>query len=213
MLFGDREHEVKESILEYLRELGDSLGLLEDLLEGYLESNNAEAEVLQRLTEQNREAESVRRRVQARVYEEGFLPVLREDYVRFTRGMSGVSRATGAVGELIVYQQPPVPGPLRDDVGVLVEGTRACLESVTGAIQPFGEDEQGVNEALGELTARHRKADDLRVRMVRDLFRVDEMSLAEKLLVRDLLRGTASAADSMNRAGEHVELLQVKRTL
>lgn len=211
MLFGGKESQVKDLIQEHIEVVGDCLDVFEQTLIQYLENDPDFEEYAHEVHEKEHQADKVRRRIEGAIYEGAFFPFLREDYITLVELIDRVANRAETVSDIVAQQTPPVPGDMKQELTTLCERVLECYEPLLEVMRAMEEDFERTNELTHTIESIEQDVDRQEWGMIKDLFEREDLQLAEKLLVRDLIQMTASVADRMEDASDRIDIMVVKR--
>jgi len=198
--YGKKEERVIENIKKHLELLCNACDSFHRAMEE--NDNNLAREVV----DSEREGDSIRRDIIANIYAGAFLPYLRPDLCRFAEI---VDRIFDSLQETALnYLEVRLPENIRDEcVRVAFLNARMCemllisFESILN-----GED---LREKALAIRIYEKKIDDIEFSIVKDLRQIPVDDFWQGRLLADFVSGLTSISDTMEDAGDHLQIINV----
>jgi len=207
-----KERTVERNIDELLQKIGECLKGFVDTLDAHLAGDAEKAWSLwQQVDALESEADAIRRGIVRTLYEGAFLPLTREDLMRFVEAADLIADAAESASDELVLTKVDVPDALKTDVQRLARECVAALPLLREATRGVFEDFQTAMAKAEEVGADERVADEIELKLVRDLFGLD-IDLSRKLHLRGIIALIGDVADRTEDAADRLETLLVKKS-
>lgn len=207
-----KEDTVEKSIDTLLGKIGECLQCFVDTLDAHLAGDAEKARSLwQQVDALESEADAVRRGIVKTLYEGAFLPLTREDLMRFVEAADLIADAAESVSDDLILTNPDVPEALEADVQRLARESVAALPLLRDAASSVFVDFQTAMAKAEEVGADERAADEIEWHLIRDLFGLD-IDLSRKLHLRGIIERIGDIADRTEDAADRLETLLVKKS-
>jgi len=213
-LFGQKESRTKELIKEHIQAVQVTLDIFQDLLFAYLDGDEEFKELSFDVHDQEHEADELRRKVERQLYEGAFMPLFREDYIVFAELVDKVADRAETCSDMIAQQRPDVPEDFLDDFKDLVHEVVRAFHPMEDVVDVLEEgDQDRVRELVREIGSAEENVDKLEWDLIKRSWDRDDLELAEKIHLRNLINLIASIADRVENISDRVNIMMVKRKL
>lgn len=198
--YGKKEERVIENIKKHLELLCNACDSFHRAMEE--NDNNLAREVV----DSEREGDSIRRDIIANIYAGAFLPYLRPDLCRFAEI---VDRIFDSLQETALnYLEVRLPENIRDEcVRVAFLNARMC-EMLLISFEAILNGEDLREKALA-IRIYEKKIDDIEFSIVKDLRQIPVDDFWQGRLLADFVSGLTSISDTMEDAGDHMQIINV----
>lgn len=166
---------------------------------------NRDRNLMRQIDDFEREADSLRRSVVARLYEGAFLPYIRPDLCKF---VDTVDTIFDLLEDTVSYYLGfELPEQLRDDVQRIAFLNLRMSEML---LLSFDTMEQGADlrEQLLAIRIYEKRVDDLKFTLIDDARRIDVRFWDGKML-SDFIGGLTSISDLIEDASDHLQIISV----
>jgi predicted phosphate transport protein (TIGR00153 family) len=156
--------------------------------------------------------DAIRFGIEQDLFEKSLMPALREDIMLLLEQVDHVINQCEDVLRQIHIQRVVMPEFLRDR---LLELARLCHEAGAVLLKQGAaslEHDSHAKEHRDRIDTLESEADHLEQGMIADLFRSD-LSLAEKMLVRDIISEVSHVADLAEDAANFIVVFRLKREI
>lgn len=196
---GKRERDVTADMRGHIELLCKACDTFESALE------NQDLDRMSEVADLERDADALRRRIVARLYEGAFLPYIRPDLCKFIETVDGVFDLLEDT--VSYYLATDLPESLRDEsVRTAFLNFKMCemlLLSFDSMIQ--GED---LREKLLAIRIYEKKIDDLKISLLKEARRIPVEFWQGKVL-SDFISGLTSISDIIEDASDHLQIINV----
>jgi predicted phosphate transport protein (TIGR00153 family) len=198
--YGKKEERVIENIKKHLELLCNACDSFHRAMEE--NDNNLAREVV----DSEREGDSIRRDIIANIYAGAFLPYLRPDLCRFAEI---VDRIFDSLQETALnYLEVRLPEQIRDEcVRVAFLNARMC-EMLLISFEAILNGEDLREKALA-IRIYEKKIDDIEFSIVKDLRQIPVDDFWQGRLLADFVSTLTSISDTMEDAGDHLQIINV----
>ncbi|MGW8209539.1 MAG: TIGR00153 family protein [Syntrophobacteria bacterium] len=198
--YGKKEERVIENIKKHLELLCNACDSFHRAMEE--NDNNLAREVV----DSEREGDSIRRDIIANIYAGAFLPYLRPDLCRFAEI---VDRIFDSLQETALnYLEVRLPENIRDEcVRVAFLNARMC-EMLLISFEAILNGEDLREKALA-IRIYEKKIDDIEFSIVKDLRQIPVDDFWQGRLLADFVSTLTSISDTMEDAGDHLQIINV----
>ncbi len=212
--FSRDEQKTSELMKDHVGEIKKTLDLFRKLAFAYIKGDDDYRELIHEVHDSEHRADEIRREVERCIYRGSFLPVVREDYIIVAELTDKIADQAQRCADIIVQEKPYVPPELRDDF-------RDLIREVVINFSPFAKlirlenksDHSRVTEYIDLIEAGEQRSDRAEWHLIADLYKLDDVSLAQKMHLRHLIVEIGSIADSVEDVSDRVLILLTKEIL
>ncbi len=208
---GKKELSIIELFKEHLYLVDQTLEGLYKLLNAIREGDqetilSANDEVHERETR----ADQKRRELETEMYRGAFLPNFRGDLLGLVETFDKVADSAESVADQIILQKMTLPEMLIEEIISLLRKAWETFRAVRRSAEMMFEDLEQATELVKETERLEHSADDDERALIRKVFDM-ELSLAEKLQLRELILTIGSLADVSEDCSDRIEIVILKR--
>jgi len=210
-IVGKREQEIIKVVNEYLKTVSSELKAAKQLLKAYLSKDTRSVETLTeavRLQESN--ADSLRRKVESMMYSGAFLPNFRGDLLGILESADKVANRAEYFADILELQTPDIPDWLED---MLIKELNLSVESyelLMKAVENLFQDLEKAAEYVIETEKKEHETDIVERELIKKIFSMD-ISLAQKMELKELVQTIADISDRAEDCSDRVEIVLMKR--
>jgi len=212
MLFDRKEKEVDQLFLDHFEKVAEALQHLKTLVINYLKSDKEFKDESLMVHTSEQEADLVKQKIEAKLYEGAFLPINRGDYIMLAEFIDRIANQAETTANLIVLTRPEIPDFIQNNLVNLLEEAIAAFEAFKGALKPLHKDTKTIKAAIREVIKFETRADELEWETIKQVFK-SNLELARKLHLRELIEDIAIISDLTEDAAERLGIMTVKRPL
>jgi len=214
MFWDKKEQQVKEFMKEHLVKIKECLDLFETTIGLYLDGKEEEANVSSyNVHKKEHEADECRRKILAKLAEGAFLPFFREDYIGIVELVDKIANRAKTVTQTMVIEGPKIPQEMREDIRVLTHKAVITLEPLLKLFDVPLLDKSKSLALIQEISTREQVADSIEFKILKKLFKEINISLAEKIIIGNLVTIIAEVADAIENVGDRVQILISKQAI
>lgn len=213
-LFGQQESRTKYLIQDHIQAVGDTLDLCQKMMFAYLNEDENYKDLSYTVHDREHEADDLRREVERELYEGAFMPLFREDYIVFAELVDKVADRAETCSDMIAQQHPEIPEAHQDDFKDLVHDAVKTFEPMTEILEVLEAGNQSrVRELVREIGSCEEAVDKIEWDLIKQIWNDDELDLAHKIHLRNLINLIASISDRIENISDRVNIMMVKRSL
>lgn len=211
MVFWRQGKKVEALVNRHLDLVDATLRAFKDALNAYLEGSETAASLAKRVHEFESRADDVRREVIAELLHGALLGHYREDMLRLVERTDGLANSADALVNALVYQQIRIPESLKPSVLEMGEKSIDILDQLCVAVKKLFSNMHEVPTHTRQIEKTEGEIDKLEHAAIQTLFQMD-LSLAEKLWVRDFITHLAQLSDRAEDLSDLLEIIVAKRS-
>ncbi len=212
--FSRDEKKTSEFMNDHVNEIEETLDLFRKLAFAYIKDDPDYREMIHDVHDSEHQADEIRREVERCIYRGSFLPVVREDYIIVAELTDKIADQAQRCADIMVQEQPYVPPALRDDFRDLVREVKVTFSPFAKLIRLKNKsDHSQVSEYIDRIEAGEQRSDRAEWHLISDLYKLDELPLAQKMHLRHLIVEIGSIADAVEDVSDRVLILLTKEIL
>lgn len=198
------------------RHLATTMNAVEDLekaVKASVDLNEKEAKAaIERVTNSEKEADSLRRAVMTDLAGGEMPPVDREDLMHLMKRVDMVADwCRESTRILAAVPMNDVPEKLREAVVKMVEGAKECAAALYRCINRMAEKPEEAMKAADEVERLEEKVDDLHENARRLLAKEEKLNVGAAVLMNELYDSVEMVADWCEDACDQVRIIVVRR--
>jgi uncharacterized protein len=214
MFWDKKEQQVKEFMKEHLEKVKECLDLFETTIALYLDGKEEEANVSSyNVHKKEHEADECRRKILAKLSEGAFLPFFREDYIGIVELVDKIANRAKTVTQTMVIEGPKIPQEMHEDIRALANRAVITLEPLVKLFDVPLLDKSKSLALIQEISTREQVADSIEFKLLKRLFKEINISLAEKIIIGNLVTIIAEVADAIENVGDRIQILISKQAI
>ena len=214
MFWDKKEQQVKEFMKEHLEKVKECLDLFETTIALYLDGKEEEANVSSyNVHKKEHEADECRRKILAKLSEGAFLPFFREDYIGIVELVDKIANRAKTVTQTMVIEGPKIPQEMHEDIRALTNRAVITLEPLVKLFDVPLLDRSKSLALIQEISTREQVADSIEFKILKKLFKEINISLAEKIIIGNLVTIIAEVADAIENVGDLIQILISKQAI
>lgn len=210
MFSGKAERKIRELFNEQIKVISESLTILTQTVEAFINDDEDIAEYSFRLHNKEHEADEIRRQIESVITEGAFLPFYREDYQRLADLIDDAADRAVGVAQALVLQKPEFPKELHSDFLKLARQVEATFIPFKQIASLFDKPEEAEKLCL-EVSKSEQECDSIEWKLLKKLYAVEGMDRAEQLLSGRIIQLLSRTADAIENAADRVQLVIIKQ--
>ena len=159
------------------------------------------------------EADECRRKILAKLSEGAFLPFFREDYIGIVELVDKIANRAKTVTQTMVIEGPKIPQEMHEDIRALTNRAVITLEPLVKLFDVPLLDRSKSLALIQEISTREQVADSIEFKILKKLFKEINISLAEKIIIGNLVTIIAEVADAIENVGDLIQILISKQAI
>ncbi|MBO8167263.1 MAG: TIGR00153 family protein [Kosmotoga sp.] len=199
-LFKEHLDAVEKTILSLEKYLSDMQGKdPEKVKESYDEIHERETK-----------ADSIRRRMESEMYQGAFLPNFRGDLLGLVENFDRIANSAESISDQIYLQKMKIPQDIHKEIVVQLEFSLKTFRALKKAAELMFEDLEKAGELVIETEKLEHEEDIFERKLIEKIYST-ELSLAEKMQLRELVTHIGSLADLSEDCSDRIEIVILKR--
>jgi predicted phosphate transport protein (TIGR00153 family) len=212
LFVGKKEEKVKDLVFKHLDKIQEGLDVFQEILELYLNDQYDEMrEKVQKVSLFENQADILRRKTISVMYEGAFLPNLRGELLALIESVDKVMNKVQSVAESLDFQRPKIPEEFKEEILKQNQYVKETYKYLRSSIESLFLNIEKTNEDILKVEESEHKEDILEKDMIKKLFSMDNLDLAQKLELRDLFSQIGDIADRAEDASDKVAIIVLKR--
>lgn len=209
-MFWNQEHKVEKLVRQHLEMVDQTLRSFQTALEAYLKGDGEVTELAAKVHQWESKADDVRREVTTQLLKGSLLGSFRGDMLRLIEDMDKLANTADALMSSLILQNIQIPTSLYPRINAICEKSIEILDELNPAIELLFSNMPEVLTHTRQIEKLEGEIDDLEKASIRDVFLM-ELSLAEKLWVRDFISHLAQLSDRAEDLSDLIEIIVAKR--
>lgn len=159
------------------------------------------------------EADKARRDIELILRQGAFMTKIRGDIMLFIEYIDKIANSAESTCDALCLERPEVPKELKEEALDLV---KASIDTFLPfkKIRSLTQDELNfLHEVVVEVEELEQNVDKMEWRLLKNVFENEELDLAHKIHLRDIIKRSASISDRAEDASDHLDLLIVGRKI
>lgn len=210
MFFWKQSKRVEELVNRHLTLVDATLRTFQEAISAYLDGDPKADSLAQRVHEHESRADDVRREVIAELLQGALLSNYRGDMLRLVEQTDLLANTADSLVNYLVLQQIRIPKPIQGQVRRICDKSIAILDELCVAVRALFSDMRNVLKHTRQIEKLEGEIDQIEKTAIRDLFDMD-LSLAEKLWIRDFISHLAQLSDRAEDLSDLIEIIVAKR--
>jgi len=211
-IFGGKENNVFVTIDRHLEAVELTIIKLRELVEAYVNGEIEKAERLMgEVEELERKADSLRREIEAMLYQGAFLPVNRGDYARLSELIDGVADAAESAAHSLILAKPKVPADLKQEILELIDSALKTYQMLEKSVKALNKNVDEAIEYAKKTEVAEEDADKIEYSLLRKVFESEKITTFAKIIWDKVITKIGDIADRAEDASDQVLLMALKR--
>lgn len=212
-MFWGKGREIGNRIDYFLQAVNDCAELFKDFFYRFLKGDNLEqlADLVTLVREAESRCDELRHDIETRLFEGALMPAARGDIFNVLETTDKVPNKMESVCDMVYLQGMKAPEFIREDMKLLVDRTMDCTRALTEALKSMFRDAHHAKELTTAVSERESEVDKVERDMVKKLFQREDLQLAEKMHLRELITQITAISDRAENAADRIEIMAVKR--
>ena len=168
-------------------------------------------ELVEKIHKKESEADKVLFYFEEFLFEGNILPNLREDLIKLAEKNDKIIDKIEAIVDFFTLQKIQMPESLRSPMMEIIDETDECLRATQQAIHAFFHEFPKTREHAELVNRYEHNIDTMERKLILNIFSLD-ISLAEKILLREFVNMMADVSDLTENVADRVQIMAIKRT-
>jgi len=209
-----KEKKVKETIIEHLNVVNQTVNSMLATIESYVTGSFKEASDKAFNTHLlESKADALRRDIIASLYRGAFFPSIREDLINYIAKQDKIADRAESCCDFIISQKPKIPEKFSEDIIRLARATQETLMPMDEAVEHYFESDEKIRSAIREVNTKEEEVDTIEWHLTERIFQSDEISLAEKIHLREFVFHIVHISDVIEDAADMLDSVVIKRSV
>lgn len=157
------------------------------------------------------DADTVRRSLIETIYTGSFMPMVREDFIKYLSKQDKIADHAESVCDFIVTQRPKIPPDLCVELVRAAEGSKEALEHLRMAVKSFFTDFSTISEYIKKVNSAEEESDSIEWHLTEKIYSSDSLSLEEKLHLNSLVNLIGIIPDTVENAADMLDSMAVTK--
>ncbi len=210
-----KQKEIETLVFEHLELVEAALRHFLDAVIAYVK--DADTERADELTLETHKAEGqaddVRRRVEAQLLSGALMPASRRDILELVEQVDRLANAAESALDHLLIQQIQVPEIMKPGILEIVEKTDTLFSHVKEAIGSLFRDMDATMEHTAMIEKLEAQIDHIERSLLRKVFAQEDLELARKLQLNNLVRTLVKLSDRGEDLSDHIDLMVAQKHL
>ena len=209
-----KKHPLRSMLERYLKKSEECIVNFKEALENYFEKGLGREfdELIEKTHIAESLADDIRREVELTLYEKALIPESRGDILGLLESTDKVLNKAQSVLYQIQSELLQLPEFLKEDFRKLVDINIGAFKDVTRAIRALFRDLREVRDITNEIDKRESASDHLERELIKKIF-ISELSVGEKILLKELVLETGNISDLSQAVGDRLNIITAKRMI
>ena len=214
-MFGRKKEQlVREKIREHMAVVVETVISMVGSIEAYVKGDFDEAKDKAVLTHNlESKADELRRDIISNMYKGAFFPSIREDLTNYVAKQDKMADSAESCCDFIIAQKPGVPENLAAELLSLARLSCDCVTPLEQAVSDVFEDYDAVRSSIHTVNTKEEEADALERHLTEKVFLSENLSLAEKLHLREFIFHIVHISDVAEDAADMLDAVIIKRSV
>ncbi|MBP5344406.1 MAG: DUF47 family protein [Alphaproteobacteria bacterium] len=167
----------------------------------------------QKISELESQNDTLRREIEAELYQQMIIPGMRSDILDLTEGCDAVINQYEALVILWSIEAPKIPANLYPKLQELTHITLNCVQALVQGVQSFLAGQMSVENEIQECYFLEHKIDLLGQDLKLLIFQNKRLNLARQLQLKDMVNNLEELSDKAEDAADKLKIISVKHAL
>ncbi len=209
-MFWKHEHKVEKLVHQHLELVDKTLRSFQKAIEAYLDGDDQVTKLAAEVHQWESKADDVRREATTQLLKGSLLGSFRGDMLRLIEEMDKLANTADALMNSLILQNIQIPESLYPRINTICKISIQILDELNPAIELLFSNMPEVLTHTGQIEKLEGEIDEVEKASIRDLFLMD-LTLAEKLWVRDFISHLAQLSDRAEDLSDLIEIIVAKR--
>ncbi len=205
---------VEKQMDDFLDQVSESGLLFKQGAEAYLKGNNEAFEKkLEQITDTEHKGDALRRSLEEQLYTKTLIPESRGDVLELLENMDSLlDRFKGALWQFDI-ERPEINPEYHEDFKELIHYVVESVESIVRSCRAFFKEIATVADHMHKVIYWETESDKISTRVLRAIFRNEELTLCHRAQLRDFVRNIDNIADRAEDVADRLSIFVIKRSL
>lgn len=167
---------------------------------------------LRQVNELESRGDTLRRKIERRLYAQTLIPESRGDVLGLLENMDQIlNKCEGAMWQFAI-EKPEIPIEFRTDFANLVDCVVQCVDSLVSAARAFFRDIHTVSDHMHKVMFFEKEADKVSTKLKMAIF-ASELDLSRKNQLRSFVEHIDNIADTSEDVADRLAIYTIKRSI
>ena len=167
---------------------------------------------LKQVNQLESQGDSLRRRIERRLYEQTLIPDSRGDVLGLLENMDTIlNKCEGAMWQFAI-EKPEIPDEFRSDYANLVDASVAAVDALVSASRAFFRGLEAVSDHMHKVLFFEKEGDKISTRLKMAIFD-GGLDLARKAQLRNFVEHIDDIADTAEDVADRLAIYSIKRSI
>lgn len=205
------EGKVERFIKLQVEKVREGVEALREAVFAYLDKEKEKFELMAELTDRKEtEVDKVKREAEVLLYRGAHLPIYREDFTTLMELIDNIADDAEKVSDFLRMENPKILPQWKDKIREIAQKTWESFLAFEDCFLLLYEDMERAFSTTHKVEDLEKEIDRLQDTLIREIFQ-SELSLAEKIHLRELVIKLGYVSDSAENASDKVATMAVKR--
>jgi predicted phosphate transport protein (TIGR00153 family) len=206
--------DIGRQIDDFLDRVSESGLLFQHGVSDYLKGNrSAFSEKIEHIIDVEHQGDALRRSLEEQLYTKTLIPESRGDVLELLEAMDALlDRFKGALYRFDI-EEPEIPLPFHEGFKELIACVVEAVEAMVRSSRAFFKEIYGVADHMHKVSYRETEKDKISTPQHRAIFHTDDLSLSQKMQLRDFVTHVDKIADRAEDVSDKLSIYVIKRSL
>lgn len=161
--------------------------------------------------EQEHNLDTIRRKIEQKLYEGAYLPFFRQDYIKLAELMDAIANNAELVCDHFVMEQPEMVKELEGNVPELAGLVRETYSPMIDIFSELLSNKNNVGKLCQKVSENEQKVDKAEWKTINFIFTQATVPLANKIINREFVEHIAKVSDVIEDAADWIRVMIIKR--
>jgi len=199
---------------DFLDQVSESGLLFKQGVEAYLKGNKEAFEKkLEQISDTEHKGDALRRSLEEQLYTRTLIPDSRGDVLELLENMDSLlDRFKGALWQFDI-ERPEIIPEYHEDFKELIHCVVEAVEAIVRSCRAFFKEISTVADHMHKVIYWETESDKISTRVLRAIFRNEELTLCHRAQLRDFVRHIDKIADRAEDVADRLSIYVIKRSL
>ncbi len=213
MFFYNRDKKLVQEIEDFFKIAQKILLEFNDTVKYFVENGIDEhfAVLVQKIAEEERDADDIRRRIERKMFSHSLLPETRKDILEILEQMDNVPDHCESSSYILLDQGTEILPEIKKDLIELVGVTIKCFDYAILAALDFLGKMENIESFVREVDNYEGLGDKLEREMIKRVFATKSLNEGQKLLQKEIIQEIGEICDKTKHIAERITIAAIKR--
>ncbi len=205
---------IEKEIDSFLNRASESGVIFTEGMHAYLSGNLDSFEAhLRHIIESEKRADKLRRSIEDLLYRKTLVPESRGDVLEMIERMDVLLGQFKGVMYRIEIERPDIDERFHEELKIMCSYAVQTVEAITLSLRAYFKDISQVESHMHKVSFWETESDKASTRLQKEIFSCSDMSLDQKMQLRDLVKHIDGIADQAEDIADSLAIYVIKRSL